>query len=428
MKKSLLIGCLLLLACGLSAQDSSRVRNHMETLTSRAMYGRGYAYHGDSLAANYILQVLRNLNLNPQEQTYSFRVHAMEGPVVVELNGRKLTGWEDYVIGPYSPSTHANMQIIPLDYRTLLDQTALNNFFATHKKSKNALLYVDKTLCTNTDTLKILDKLFGSLHFFNNAFPCNGFLVGVDEMSAWTVGLGVGNSQYVLMYIKRDLMSGQKNKMKVSFNNDVRMHHTRNICAVIPGTGHTDSLIVLTAHYDHVGMMGEEVMFPGCHDNASGTSAVLDLANYFCQHPLKDDVAVVFFSGEEAGLRGSIYFTKHPLFDLEKVKLLVNLDMLTGGDEGIMMVNAKDSMTHWFYNSLVQHNETNHWVKEVKARDNAANSDHFPFTEKGVPAVFVYTLGKYGGYHDPYDTAERATLFAYSGIARLLIQAMEEIR
>ena len=111
------------------------------------------------------------------------------------------------------------------------------------------------------------------------------------------------------------------------------------------------------------------------------------------------------------------------------VKMVVNLDLMCGGDDGIMVVNAKDSLTNGFYNALVQLNEASHWVKEVKARDNAANSDHFPFTEKGVPAVFIYTLGgRIGGYHNPYDTPAGASLTAYQGVAHLVIEALEQLR
>lgn len=430
MRKIVLASLLLVgIAQGALAQDSTFARLHLNVLCSPTMYGRGYAYHGDSLAANYLVQYLEAMLLKPKEQEYSFPVYAMEGPVSMVLNGKPLTGWEDFVIAPFSPTMHASLPIIHLDYRTLLDQSALDQFFATHKKAKKSMLYVDITQCQNADTIKILQRLFGMLQRFKNSFQCQGFLVGVDEMSAWTVGMGYHKSQYASIYVKKGLMNAEKNKIKISYTNEARQHHARNIMTLIPGTEKPDSLVVLTAHYDHLGMMGEEVMFPGCHDNASGTAAVLDLANYFRQHPLKYTVAIVFFSAEEAGLLGSTYFVSHPLIDLQKVKMVVNLDLMCGGDDGIMVVNAKDSLTNGFYNALVQLNEASHWVKEVKARDNAANSDHFPFTEKGVPAVFIYTLGgRIGGYHNPYDTPAGASLTAYQGVAHLVIEALEQLR
>ncbi|MBO4489329.1 MAG: M28 family peptidase [Bacteroidales bacterium] len=430
MKKfALIVLCMLACFGGLQAQDSNSVRKDIDALTSRSMFGRGYAYHGDSIAADYIVKRFQSMQLETKEQEYKFPVYAMEGPVSIILNGKVLKGWEDFVIAPFSPTMHASLPIVDLDYRILLDQPALDNFFAKNKKAKKSMLYVDLTRCQNADTLKTLQRLFGMLQRFKDSFRCKGFILGVDEMSAWTVGMGYHKCQYALIYVKKHLMDAKKNTIKISYTNEARQHHTRNVCAMIPGTEVPDSMVVLTAHYDHLGMMGEEVMFPGCHDNASGTASVLDLANYFRLHPLKYTVEIVVFSAEEAGLLGSTYFVSHPLFDLKKVKMVVNLDLMCGGDDGIMVVNAKDSLTNGFYNSLVQLNADSHWVKEVKARDNAANSDHFPFTEKGVPAIFIYTLGgRTGGYHNPYDTSAGASLTAYQGIAHLVIEALEQLR
>jgi Zn-dependent M28 family amino/carboxypeptidase len=75
--------------------------------------------------------------------------------------------------------------------------------------------------------------------------------------------------------------------------------------------------------------------------------------------------------------------------DFSKVKLLLNLDLMCGGDDGIMVVNATSERTKDFYNLLVTKNGEENWVAQVKSRANAANSDHFPFTMVGVPAVFV---------------------------------------
>ncbi len=432
MKRTALIGFFLLAFWpALRAQDSNFVRQQINQLTSRAMYGRGYAYHGDSIAAAYLIEQLAQNNLQPLEanylQPYSFPVHAMEGPVSVKVNGTALRGWEDYVIAPFSPSARGTFLLYPMDYRILLDQQRQELFFQQNKKAKDGLIYIDITQCTDEDTLRILNRLFNMLNRFKKAFPCRGFVVGVDEMSPWTVGLGYQPSEYLLLYMKRHIVSDKRNKLYLSYNNEIRMHHTQNICAMIPGHSIPDSMVVLTAHYDHIGMMGDDVMFPGCHDNASGTAAALDIARHFQAHPLPYTFVLLIFSAEEAGLLGSTYFVSHPLIDLGKIKMVVNLDLLCGGDDGIMVVNAKSFQTQPFYDSLMQENERRQWVKEVKARDNAANSDHFPFTEKGVPAIFIYTLGgRYGGYHNPYDTAERASLSAYPGIANLIINTLEE--
>jgi Zn-dependent M28 family amino/carboxypeptidase len=76
---------------------------------------------------------------------------------------------------------------------------------------------------------------------------------------------------------------------------------------------------------------------------------------------------------------------------------------------------------------MVAINEQFQYHKELKNRANAPNSDHYPFTLKGVPAIFIYTLGgRYGGYHAPKDNCERCGLEEYERTLRLLIEGVEK--
>ena len=74
--------------------------------------------------------------------------------------------------------------------------------------------------------------------------------------------------------------------------------------------------------------MGKDTFFPGANDNASGVSMLLNLAKYYKAHPANYSIAFIFFSGEEAGLLGSKYYSEHPIFPLSKIKFLVNLVLL----------------------------------------------------------------------------------------------------
>ena len=116
-------------------------------------------------------------------------------------------------------------------------------------------------------------------------------------------------------------------------------YRSQNVCGYLPGE--VDTMVVFTAHYDHLGMHGDTIYY-GAHDNASGTAAVLDLARMMAS---VGDGGVtggrhytyvfLLFGGEEAGLVGSAFFADVPLISLNKVKLLVNIDLFCGGDEGL---------------------------------------------------------------------------------------------
>ena len=85
----------------------------------------------------------------------------------------------------------------------------------------------------------------------------------------------------------------------------IKSFPAKNLVGYIPGTDKQDSLIVFTAHYDHLGMLGSDKIFPGANDNASGVAILLYLAKYYAAHPAKYPVAFIAFSGEEPGLKGS---------------------------------------------------------------------------------------------------------------------------
>jgi Zn-dependent M28 family amino/carboxypeptidase len=202
-------------------------------------------------------------------------------------------------------------------------------------------------------------------------------------------------------------------------------YRSQNVCGYIPGE--TDSMIVFTAHYEHLGMHGDTIFF-GAHDNASGTAAVLDLARMTAQQEGRHYTYVfLFFGGEESGLIGSGYFADMPLIKMNKVKLLINIDLFCGGDEGLMVVNANARETAPYVDMLQRINEERGYAAKIGRRDNAANSDHY-YLSQLCPAIFIYTLGgPYGGYHSPTDTCEGCGLGNYTRFLTLIRTFLERL-
>ena len=178
-------------------------------------------------------------------------------------------------------------------------------------------------------------------------------------------------------------------------------YRSQNVCGYIPGE--TDTMVVFTAHYEHLGMSGDTIFY-GAHDNASGTAAVMDIVRMTNLQRGHYTYVFLFFSGEESGLVGSHYFAENPLIPLSKVKLLINIDLFCGGDDGLMVVNANSRETAPYVDLLQQINEVHGYTPKIGRRDNAANSDHYWFTSE-CPAIFIYTQGgSFGVYHSPTDT------------------------
>lgn len=104
----------------------------------------------------------------------------------------------------------------------------------------------------------------------------------------------------------------------------------KNLIACIPGK--TENVIVISAHYDHIGVIKNEV-FNGADDNASGTAALLQFAKYFSKNKPNNTLIFALFDGEEMGLQGAKAFVANPPVALEKIKLNINMDMISHNDK-----------------------------------------------------------------------------------------------
>jgi Zn-dependent M28 family amino/carboxypeptidase len=112
--------------------------------------------------------------------------------------------------------------------------------------------------------------------------------------------------------------------------------------------------------------MGENAYFPGANDNASGTTMLVTLAQYFKENPSKYNLVFIAFAGEEAGLVGSEYFVNHPFFKLKKIKFLLNLDIMGSGEEGITVVNATEHKKE--FEVLDKLNKEENFLSKIKKR------------------------------------------------------------
>lgn len=164
--------------------------------------------------------------------------------------------------------------------------------------------------------------------------------------------------------------------------------------------------------------MGRNAIFPGANDNAGGVAMLLDLMKYYESHPPDFGIAFIFFAGEEAGLVGSMNYVRDPIFPLSKIKFLINLDLVTTGQDGMMTVNATAHPEN--FDKLNHINQSDSLLKVLQWRPNAANSDHYPFTLQKVPAFYLYLMGSYPWYHEPEDAPKHINLNYYSAAFTLI--------
>lgn len=176
-----------------------------------------------------------------------------------------------------------------------------------------------------------------------------------------------------------------------------------NVLGQIRGTRAPDSLLVLMAHYDHLGRLSPEVYFPGANDNASGTALLVDLARHLAENPLPYTVLIAATGAEEMGLLGSTALVQRFPFPLSTVKFVLNLDMVASGQGGFFVFGGLPRSPA--FDALEALNQTLA-RGPVVPRESRPNSDLWPFTEVGLPGFTLLARDGTQPYHTPQDVAE----------------------
>jgi hypothetical protein len=385
----------------------------MDTLCSPHFDGRGYVNQGDVRAADFIVNEITEIGLQSFKgstftQDYSFGVNTFPHPIEVILGEDTLVPGVDYLVNPISGSAQGTFNLVELNRE---------NYFTTYggkinfkEMDPSQTVFVFNFLNLRD---KELEKKLNALSYeATKYFPIISI---TNQKQMYSVARNYSN--YPLITVD-SVAYHQSSTASIKIDNTfIPQYQTKNIIGYIPGKK-KKKYIVLSAHYDHLGRMGADTYFPGANDNASGVAMLLSMAKYYKVNKPKYSIVFCFFSGEEAGLIGSDYFVSHPYFPLNKVKFVLNVDIMGGAEEGVTVVNATKHEKE--YQQLVGLNESNQLIAQVKKRGPSANSDHYFFSEKGVPAFFIYSMGSVKNYHDIYDTAENTPLNKFDEVQQLL--------
>ncbi|HET9505873.1 MAG TPA: VanZ family protein [Hymenobacter sp.] len=428
----LLLGSSLFFAPRAQAQapDLTRARRTIEELASPKMHGRGYVQGGEHLAATYLRGRLRQLGVQPlvpdYTQPFGLDVNTFPGELSLKFNygqGQLLArqfgeAGRDYIAAPASGG--GNYRKLPV---LLFDTTAFTNQASQQRLAAIAL--ADRALLlTGRDAARFSTLPLPLQQHLNAA---KVWLKCVPKLTGSLAGEQLQRVEIELLtplVYKPEQVSSHGTAIPAFPNETVdiqldaqllRNYQTQNLAAVVRGKIQPDSFLVVSAHYDHLGMMGRATYFPGANDNASGVALLLELAAHYARPENQPACSVVFllFGAEEAGLVGSRYFVAHPLVPLPRIKFLVNLDLLGTGEEGATVVNGRVFAPA--YQRLTALNDAHHYLSRLTARGRAANSDHFPFSEAGVPAFFLYTRGGSTAYHDVNDQPAALSLAGFAG-------------
>lgn len=187
-----------------------------------------------------------------------------------------------------------------------------------------------------------------------------------------------------------------------------------NLLAVIPGTVFPAQHIVLSAHYDHVGVVREQI-YNGADDNASGVAAVLAIAGELKRHPLRHSVVIALFDAEESGVMGARAFLAAQPVPKDSIRLNLNLDMVGHSENGELW--AAGAGRRPALRALVEGIAAGAPVTLRLGHDQPGvpgqqdwtfDSDHAPFHSAGIPFLY-FGVEDHKDYHQPTDDAQTIT-------------------
>lgn len=416
--KNLLSITFIAIAFNAYSQDTVYARQVIAKLCSNAFSGRGYVNKGDKKAADYIANEFKTFKLEKFNNTYfqkfKFPVNTFPKTVEILYNGILLKPGIDFIVDPGATAIEfeGTVQFVPFQELT------------------NESLYDSKHRFYDAAVIDTFSKssIEANISFrkFAGDVKKKFYIKLTNDKLTWSSSTSTKSPPGIIMLsssFDRTKVATFKIKIKNTFHEN---YESQNVIGYIPGTQYPDSFVVLTAHYDHLGMMGKNAIFPGANDNASGIAMLLNLVKYYRDNPQPYSVAFIAFSGEESGLIGSLYYTKFPLFPLENIKFLINIDLMGNGADGIMTVNGMVYKNQ--YMLLKKINDENKYLPEVKARGKAQNSDHYYFSEAGVPCFFFYLMGNYPFYHDVNDKPSALPLTNFSSTFKLFTHFITDIQ
>jgi aminopeptidase YwaD len=412
-KALLLLLFLLFYYCGVQSQSCVEyARNIVDTMASEQMQGRGYLQNGDKLAANYLRSQFQKQGLNALQpnyyQLFNLSVNTFPFDLKLIFDHTELIAGRDYIVHANSNSFSGTYPVIVADDALLQNKRKWKSFLK--KKHHNKIVLINDTGKVNKELQELL----------LNKINAKAIVVLKDKLT-WSVARDT--AAFCTIEVLRKNVKTIPSEISIDvFHRFVPNYISQNVMASIKGKTKPDSFIVFTAHYDHLGKMGDDIYFAGANDNASGCAMLLSLAQFYAQAQNQPDYSILFiaFGAEEAGLVGSTYFVEHPIIQLQQIKFLLNMDIVGTGNEGITVVNATEHLAE--FDVLKSINAQGNYFSTINARGKAANSDHYPFSQKKVKSFFIYTLGGIKAYHDIDDRSETLPLTKFEDLFTLIIK------
>lgn len=439
-------------------------RKHLSILASDKYEGRETGNRGAEMAAAYIAKEFKKINLTaPVNGSYLQNVQLIETSIIpksFEANNSVLRLNRDF---RFSGSGEAKtIQVNQITFISNQTESGIQKNDITDKviaiisnensaeqikrlndlKSKSPALII--ILNTQKEHLKYSPQFTTSLSVKNGlreSFPIRENTPAIVWINREAANHILGSSGKTFEDLQKSNEHLRlKAEIKLSYGPVRRELKSYNVLGLIEGSDLKEEILVYSAHYDHIGLNtegGNDKVFNGADDDASGTSGVLAIAGAFAKakkegHGPRRSILFLMFTGEEKNLLGSEYYSLNPVFTMEKTITNLNVDMI--GRTGFEYKNSPDSSNYCFLIGSDRLSTDLHKISEnanavytklkIDYKHNAPEdqiyywSDHYNFAKNGVPVIFYYN-GKHEDYHKGSDEISKINFELLSKRAQL---------
>ncbi len=385
----------------LFSQNLTQIRKDIKTLASKEFAGRGYINEGHTKAAEYIRKRFRNAGLQSPENTenyfqnFSAKIYVISS-ANLKIGKKNLKIGADFLPHPASAGKCISTKYIRINTEEIPEKKIKNKIVILKEKQSKISERLNQAVKHGASGIIILQKK-----------PVHSLL---------SEKYGRELPVPVMKVFQDSIRIRKRGKINLCVRAHWKKVTPRNVIGYLKGE--SDSLIILSAHYDHLGQI-DTATFYGANDNASGTSLLLALADTLGKVTPKYTLVFIAFAGEEAGLLGSMHYVMHPVFPLQKTKFVINLDLWGFGEKGAVAVAGKEYPGLFKKIKILADTEK----FPLTSRANRPNSDHYFFTQKNIPALFFYANGG-TYYHDIWDKYETLSLAGIPKMYRVLVQLL----
>jgi len=474
MKRYLYISCLVLISFASCAQSDKinhdlinqlDLRNFVEILASDSLQGRFTGSEGQKKAAKLIVDRFTELGLIPFNANSYFETFKLNqrywNEVYIKVGNKTLYNNDKIsYLGHFEQNSEHKVNLVFGGYGTdeELDQIDVKDkMVMIFSKNIRASYYITGKLenlgaygvilanPTNENQFSAIKKSLGRYILRKRLkLPTEESNFNYREFQKFTISndllktfMGKSMKDLLQLIDQNSINKCPISEIYVKSEKIYDTIETENVIGIIPGN--SNKSIIISAHYDHVEGNGE-IYYPGADDNASGTAALLELAEVFSKSKdLKYNIIFIATSAEEQGLLGSEYHVNTDNFNANNILINLNIDMIGRNDYNY------DNTDNYIYtigtgqypeftpiieiaDSLYKECTIDYSLEESESIPTLYHqSDQFSFHEKGIPAIFFFS-GLHKDYHKPGDVADKINFDVLTNRVKLISHLIEVIQ